>query len=184
MQVSGQVYDYILWGRFINGVGCGVATTVGPMMLTEISPVVYRGIFGTCNQFGVVIGMLLAWVVGLPQLAISSSSLDPNAFVLGLPLLFGVIQLLVLPWCPDSPAYLTTEDMDRAKEAAQFYGMEEPKMASASQALPMCKTLIVSEKYSISVFSRSIVLQTYDCRCNDDALTAAKWNQRNFLLLD
>ena len=147
MQLSGQVYDFILWGRFINGVGCGVATTVGPMMLTEISPIAYRGIFGTCNQFGVVIGMLLAWVIGLPQLAISSSSLNSNAFVLGMPLLFGVIQLLVLPWCPDSPAYLTTKDMDKARASAQFYGMDEPKVASASQTLPFCKKMIDSYKF-------------------------------------
>ena len=60
---SDNYYDFILWGRFINGVGCGIATTVGPMMLTEISPIQLRGIFGTCNQFGVVVGMLIAWIV-------------------------------------------------------------------------------------------------------------------------
>ena len=36
----------------MNGIGCGLATTVGPMMLTEISPLHLRGVFGTCNQFG------------------------------------------------------------------------------------------------------------------------------------
>ena len=138
--MTGQVYDFVLWGRFINGIGCGVATTVGPMMLTEISPLVYRGIFGTCNQFGVVIGMLLAWVIGLPQLAISSESLNPNAFVLGMPLVFGVLQLLLLPWCPDSPAFLVTKNIDTAKKAANFYGLEEPKIASASGTLPFCKS--------------------------------------------
>lgn len=141
LQISGQVYDFVLWGRFINGIGCGVATTVGPMMLTEISPLVYRGIFGTCNQFGVVIGMLLAWIIGLPQLAISSESLDPNAFVLGIPLVFGVLQLLILPWCPDSPAFLVTKNIDDAKKAANFYGLEEPKIASASGTLPFSDPL-------------------------------------------
>ena len=42
------------------------------MMLTEISPIHLRGIFGTCNQFGVVVGMLVAWVVGMPELAIDA----------------------------------------------------------------------------------------------------------------
>ena len=123
---SDNYYDFILWGRFINGVGCGIATTVGPMMLTEISPIQLRGIFGTCNQFGVVVGMLIAWIVGMPELAIDGK-LNSSAFVLGLPLVFGLIQLLILPWCYDSPAYLLSKDKSEAIKAALFYQLEPPK---------------------------------------------------------
>ena len=105
-------YDYIIWGRFINGIGCGVATTVGPMMLTEMSPLPYRGAFGSCNQFGVCVGMIFAWILSLPELTIDpnwgpdSEGLNPIAFILGMPIAIGVFQLCVLPLCPDSPAYL------------------------------------------------------------------------------
>ena len=44
-------YDLIIAGRFINGIGCGVATCISPMMLTEIAPLPLRGIFGTQYQF-------------------------------------------------------------------------------------------------------------------------------------
>ena len=95
-------------------------------MLTEISPIHLRGIFGTCNQFGVVVGMLIAWVVGMPELAIDGK-LNSSAFVLGLPLVFGLIQLLILPWCYDSPAYLLSKDKEKAIKAASFYQLDRPE---------------------------------------------------------
>ena len=96
----------------INGIGCGLCTTLAPMFLTEISPIQYRGIFGTSNQFGVVTGMLVAWIVGLPELGIGgvgTSALNTFSLVLGLPLVFGAIQLAILPFCHDSPIYLLSK---------------------------------------------------------------------------
>ena len=49
------------------------------------------------------------------------SKLDSSAFVLGLPLLFGFIQLLILPWCYDSPAFLVSKDKEKSIKAAAFY---------------------------------------------------------------
>jgi MFS family permease len=66
------LYDFILSGRLINGIGCGLSTTLGPMFLTEISPIQYRGIFGTSNQFGVVLSILIAWIISLPELYITA----------------------------------------------------------------------------------------------------------------
>ena len=54
------------------------------MFLTEIASIKYRGIYGTSNQFGVVIGMLVAWVVGLPELYINDfGALNAFTFILG-----------------------------------------------------------------------------------------------------
>merc|ERR1712227_652278 len=127
LQSQNDSYDYVLAGRFINGIGAGVATTVGPMMLTEIAPVRYRGALGSCNQFGVCIGMLFVWIISLPQLMIESDGLNAAAFVLGMPLVIGAVQVLVLPFCPDSPVYLATKDLEQAQKAARFYGAEEPE---------------------------------------------------------
>ena len=84
--------------------------------------------------------MLLAWVVGLPQLAIESS-LNSQAFVLGLPLVFGLVQLVLLPFCPDSPAYLSEKDADLAKKAADFYGLEVPEKSENVKSTPFCKSI-------------------------------------------
>ena len=39
-------YDWILVGRFINGMGCGVAATISPVYLAEIAPLHLRGALG------------------------------------------------------------------------------------------------------------------------------------------
>ena len=39
-------YDWILVGRFLNGIGCGVAATVSPVYLAEVAPLHLRGAFG------------------------------------------------------------------------------------------------------------------------------------------
>ena len=39
-------YDWILVGRFINGLGCGIATTISPVYLAEIAPIHLRGALG------------------------------------------------------------------------------------------------------------------------------------------
>lgn len=45
----------------------GIDTVIVPMFLTEISPTHLRGAVGTLNQFGVVFGMLIAYILGLHQ---------------------------------------------------------------------------------------------------------------------
>lgn len=114
-----------------------MCTTLAPMFLTEISPLKFRGIFGTCHQFGVVIGMLVAWVVGLPELGIGNSggAFNSYSFVLGLPLLFGALQLIILPFCTDSPAYLASKSrMEEAAKSYKFYGGVMPAEGIATDA--------------------------------------------------
>ena len=48
----------------------GIDTVVVPMYLSEISPTRLRGAFGTLNQFGVVFGMLVAYILGLHQVLV------------------------------------------------------------------------------------------------------------------
>lgn len=39
-------YDWILVGRFIHGLGCGIATAISPVYLAEIAPIHLRGALG------------------------------------------------------------------------------------------------------------------------------------------
>jgi len=98
------------------------------MFLTEIAPLKFRGIFGTCHQFGVVTGMLVAWVVGLPELGISTDgAVNAYSLVLGLPLIFGAIQVIVLPFFTDSPVYLLSKSRHKeAEKSYKFYGGTMP----------------------------------------------------------
>ena len=87
--------------------------------------------------------MLLAWILGLDEAKIDSK-LDSCAFILGLPLIFGFIQLIILPFCYDSPSYLAlTDSIDKADQAAKFYNVElETENSSQSkEVLPISSPL-------------------------------------------
>jgi len=135
-------YDLIIAGRFINGIGCGVATCVSPMMLTEIAPLPLRGLFGTQYQFLLVIGMLICWSLELDEAMLPlDSGLNRYTFLLGLPIVFGLIQMAILPFCYDSPGYLLGVDKEKAKKAAKWYKLEidedyvAPKTPSLSEVI-------------------------------------------------
>ena len=71
--------------------------------LSEIAPMTLRGALGTVNQLGVTVGLLLSQVLGLPLIL---GTKDGWPFLLGVAFIPAVLQLLLLPLCPESPRYL------------------------------------------------------------------------------
>lgn len=55
---------FVLW-RIIGGIGIGVASTLSPLYIAEVSPASVRGKLVSINQFTVVIGILAAQIVNL-----------------------------------------------------------------------------------------------------------------------
>jgi sugar porter (SP) family MFS transporter len=53
------LYDFILW-RFVGGIGVGLASTVSPMYIAEVSPARLRGRLVVVNQLAIVIGLSLS----------------------------------------------------------------------------------------------------------------------------
>jgi sugar porter (SP) family MFS transporter len=51
--------------RVIGGLGIGLASTISPLYIAEISPAQFRGRFVSVNQLTVVIGILVAQIVNL-----------------------------------------------------------------------------------------------------------------------
>lgn len=64
-KAAGSVEMFII-GRFVIGTFCGLCTGFVPMYISEVSPTSVRGAFGTLNQLGIVVGILVAQV-GLEQ---------------------------------------------------------------------------------------------------------------------
>lgn len=54
--------EMLIIGRFVIGLFCGLCTGFVPMYISEVSPTGLRGAFGTLNQLGIVIGILVAQV--------------------------------------------------------------------------------------------------------------------------
>lgn len=61
-----KAVEMLIIGRFIIGLFCGLSTGFVPMYISEVSPTSLRGAFGTLNQLGIVVGILVAQV-GLTQ---------------------------------------------------------------------------------------------------------------------
>lgn len=95
--------ECLIIGRFFIGINCGLNTHLVPMYLSEIAPMNLRGALGTVSQLGVTIGLLLSQVLGLSNILGTS---DGWPFLLGVAFVPAVLQLLLLPFCPESPRYL------------------------------------------------------------------------------
>lgn len=54
--------EMLIIGRFVIGLFCGLCTGFVPMYISEVSPTSVRGAFGTLNQLGIVVGILVAQV--------------------------------------------------------------------------------------------------------------------------
>lgn len=95
--------ECLIMGRFFIGLSCGLNTALVPMYLSEIAPMTLRGALGTVSQLGVTIGLLLSQILGLPLILGTD---DGWPFLLGVAFIPAVLQLVLLPMCPESPRYL------------------------------------------------------------------------------
>lgn len=95
--------ECLIAGRFFIGLSCGLYTALVPMYLSEIAPMTLRGALGTVSQLGVTIGLLLSQILGL-SLILGTDEGWP--FLLGVAFIPSILQLVLLPFCPESPRYL------------------------------------------------------------------------------
>ncbi|KAL0280738.1 UNVERIFIED_CONTAM: hypothetical protein PYX00_001954 [Menopon gallinae] len=96
-------YELLFIGRFIIGVNCGLNTSLVPMYISEIAPLNLRGGLGTVNQLAVTLGLAISQILGIEQILGTD---DGWPILLGLAFFPPVLQLLLLPLCPESPRYL------------------------------------------------------------------------------
>lgn len=95
-----ESYEMLFFGRFIIGVNCGLNTSLVPMYISEIAPLNLRGGLGTVNQLAVTVGLLVSQVLGIEQILGTNEGWP---VLLGLAICPAILQLLLLPVCPESP---------------------------------------------------------------------------------
>ncbi len=120
--------------RFIGGLGVGVLSAVIPTYITEISPAKLRGTFVSFYQLFVVVGILVAYVANYYFAGMSASW----HLMLGLPLVFAVLNIITLLALPESPRWLVQcNRMEQANNSIARYGFNEEDsaaiLASASE---------------------------------------------------
>ncbi|KAI9474691.1 general substrate transporter [Coemansia mojavensis] len=103
-------------GRFISGIGCGVASTVVATYNSECSPVKVRGFIGAILQLSVELGIFLAQLI-----AIFTADVPNWRILFGLSGAISLVQLIWLPFMPESPKYLVRKRrIDDAENALRF----------------------------------------------------------------
>nr|UMM45394.1 SLC2a [Eptatretus stoutii] len=95
--------ELLIVGRFIIGLHCGLVTGLVPMYLGEISPISLRGAIGSIHQLSVVVGILIAQILGLEWL-MGSEKMWP--LLLGFTAFPSLLQVFLMYFCMYSPRFL------------------------------------------------------------------------------
>ncbi|MBE6237807.1 MAG: sugar porter family MFS transporter [Bacteroidales bacterium] len=110
--------------RFIGGLGVGVLSAVIPTYITEISPAELRGTFVSFYQLFVVVGILVAYCANL-----FFSSYEMNwHLMLGLPLAFAILDIVLLLFLPESPIWLEQKGQKCEREKVAFKELFKGRM--------------------------------------------------------
>ena len=95
----GAKWQTVFTGRVLCGVVSGVVTAVVPRYFAEIAPARVRGAVGLAHQLGVSAGLTT------PSLGLLGSN-ELWRYVFLVPMALALVESVVLPLCPESPAYL------------------------------------------------------------------------------
>ncbi|XP_054857586.1 solute carrier family 2, facilitated glucose transporter member 5-like [Eublepharis macularius] len=110
-----ETFEVIIVCRIIIGICAGLSSNVVPMYLGEMSPKNLRGAAGVVPQLFITIGILVAQILGMRMIL---GSPEGWPILLGLTGVPAALQLLFLPFFPESPRYLLIQKGDEAKAKA------------------------------------------------------------------
>uniref|UniRef100_A0A6Q2ZJM9 Major facilitator superfamily (MFS) profile domain-containing protein n=1 Tax=Esox lucius TaxID=8010 RepID=A0A6Q2ZJM9_ESOLU len=98
--------EMVILGRFVTGIHSGISLGAVPMYLGEIAPKNLRGFLGLVPSIFICAGVFSAQVLGLHELL---GKEEHWPLFLSLVVIPTFIQLMLLPWFPESPRYLLIE---------------------------------------------------------------------------
>uniref|UniRef100_A0A8C9FSP3 Solute carrier family 2 member 9 n=1 Tax=Pavo cristatus TaxID=9049 RepID=A0A8C9FSP3_PAVCR len=115
-QLAGS-FEMLILGRIIMGVDAGISLSALPMYLSEISPKEIRGSLGQVTAIFICVGVFTGQVLGLPEI-FGTESRWP--FLFGVIIVPALIQVVILPFLPESPRYLLLEKHNTSKAEKAF----------------------------------------------------------------
>ncbi|KAK2521674.1 hypothetical protein Q9233_010918 [Columba guinea] len=113
-----KTFEVIILSRIIMGIYAGLASNVVPMFLGELSPKNLRGAIGVVPQLFITVGILVAQILGLNSILGNATGWPILLGITGIP---SLIQLVTLPFFPESPRYLLLQkgNEEQARRALQ-----------------------------------------------------------------
>ncbi|XP_057194862.1 solute carrier family 2, facilitated glucose transporter member 11 isoform X2 [Triplophysa rosa] len=107
---TAKSFEMIIISRILVGINAGISMNVQPMYFGESAPKHLRGAVSLSSAVFTSFGVVLGQVVGLRELLGSESCWQ---YLLASNAIPGIIQLLTLPWFPESPRYLLIDCGDK-----------------------------------------------------------------------
>nr|XP_028599656.1 solute carrier family 2, facilitated glucose transporter member 3-like [Podarcis muralis] len=155
--------EMFIAGRLVVGIYCGLCTGFVPMYISEVSPTALRGAFGTLNQLGIVVGILVAQVFGL-DVILGTKTLWP--LLVGLTVVPAVLQCAALPFCPESPRFLLINRMEEEKAHAvlqklrgtQDVSSDIQEMKEESAKMSQEKKVTIPELFRSPSYRQAIII--------------------------
>uniref|UniRef100_A0A8D0GFT5 Solute carrier family 2 member 11 n=1 Tax=Sphenodon punctatus TaxID=8508 RepID=A0A8D0GFT5_SPHPU len=105
-----KFFEMIILSRFFTGINAGVSMNIQPMYLGESAPKKLRGAVGLTSASFTALGLVLGQVIGLREILGGEGSWP---LLLASNVVPGLIQLITLPWAPESPRYLLIDRGDK-----------------------------------------------------------------------
>ncbi|XP_071338942.1 solute carrier family 2, facilitated glucose transporter member 11b isoform X2 [Trachinotus anak] len=119
------LFELLIIGRFFTGINAGIGICVQPLYLGEIAPTAFRGAMGMGTSIFITGGILTGQVIGLKEL-LGREEYWP--ILLSTTCIPAILQLLILPWFPESPRYLLIDKGDEEgckKALKQLHGVAD-----------------------------------------------------------
>lgn len=102
IQASAGSWPILALGRLLMGVGSGIALTIVPGFLNDISPPSIQGSIGVLNQLSIVIGILIAQALGVSTLGDKGSNRWRIVPIISSAI--ALVQLLLSPFAIECPS--------------------------------------------------------------------------------
>ncbi|KAI1900620.1 hypothetical protein AGOR_G00051800 [Albula goreensis] len=107
---AARSFEMIILARLLVGINSGVSMNIQPMYFGESAPKHLRGAVSLSSAVFTAFGVVLGQIVGLREI-LGSEPYWP--YLLASNAVPGFIQLLTLPWFPESPRYLLIDRGDK-----------------------------------------------------------------------
>jgi SP family galactose:H+ symporter-like MFS transporter len=102
---------FIIFGRFLLGLGVGLASMIVPLYIAEIAPADRRGALVSLNQLMITIGILLSYIVG-----VIFAPIEGWRYMFGVALVPALILGIGMFLLPESPRWLFEHgQLDKAR---------------------------------------------------------------------
>ncbi|HMB96952.1 MAG TPA: sugar porter family MFS transporter [Balneolaceae bacterium] len=125
--LSPDVY-WLMFFRFIGGLGVGASSVVAPIYISEIAPADKRGQLTALFQFNIVLGILIAY---FSNFMIGTGQEGSWRWMLGVEAIPALLFLILIFFVPESPRWLVIAK-GKIREAREVLNIVDPDEAEES----------------------------------------------------